>query len=350
MTAEQDFKDALEAQRTLLHAEVDQKFDNVSGAFDVYTGGPPPPAGPDPYVGGLPGDLLGTGGAHRYLAGSGDSLKWLSTAGRPDTLTSAKIQQFLGELKLGIIREWFPKFKTGKSGPQNTPADFTALANVPFNAGAACLGVLYQWQDLAYMQQVVSTVGSKCNMYEFGNEPYGTDYTTTGNWLTNVNSYVDKYALYVPQLKAINPNALFMGPSSPQDLATFDAMLDRMIVMGVTPDAVTYHAYGETSEIISQVDQARVICEQHFGTGMPFGLTEWNKAVPNSNDTVMHDFVLATLEALIGHCDFACHFDIASQTPTVSHDIFTTASEATVTKKGAYNGLRDFIVNYNLED
>lgn len=323
--------------------------------YPANAGTAPPTPPPDPIppipVGPMPGQFAWRNGANNFLFGANDTGKW------PDvnTTTSPAIKALLATLHLPIIREWFPKYRNGKSGTANTNTDYNNLVQVCVDCGAACLGVLYQWQDIAYLKQVVGLLGNRCNMYEFGNEPYGTDYPSTGSYQTNVSTYVTYWKNSVPQLKAINPNAKFMGPSSPGDLSTLDVMLAGMKAQGVTPDAVSYHYYGPTSSIISQVDQARVITNRYFGTAMPLWLTEWNIGgvypLPPQvgNDSQMHDYVVATLNALIGHVDAAMHFDIANQTtyPLPNLDMINHESEATVSAKGSYFGMLDSIAAYH---
>ena len=299
----------------------------------------------------MPGQFAWRNGANNYLFGANDTLKWPAV----NTTNSPNIQALLATLQLPIIREWFPKYRTGKSGALNSDADYEALIGVPVACGAACLGVLYQWQDINYLKHVVTLLGNRCNMYEFGNEPYGTDYPTTGNYQTNVSTYATYWKNSVPQLKAINPNAKFMGPSSPGDLSTLDVMLAGMKTQGVTPDAVSYHYYGPTSSIVSQVDQARVITNRYFGTAMPLWLTEWNISgvapLPSmaGDDVAMRAYVVATINSLIGHCDAAFLFDIASQDqyPTADLDMIQCNAEVNVRAKGSYNGMADSIAVYH---
>lgn len=320
-----------------------------------------PPAGtgnpdplPPPTAGAMPGQFVWRNGANNYLFGVNDKVKFNSSAGLPDTTNSPAVVALVDSLAPPIIRQWFPKYRNGKSGTQNTHHDFDVLAGVCENAGSQTLGVLYQWQDVTYMKDVVGFLGPRCVMYEFGNEPFGTDYPYPG-FPAFVQQYVAAWKSTVPQLKALNPAAKFMGPSSPGDVSTADAMAAEMVRQGVRPDVFTYHMYGSTSLILSRVDQVRAIVNNHFGPDMPLWLTEWNISgvypMPAmvGNDAQMHDYVAATLNALVGHVDGAMLFCLAgeNQYPQPDLDMIQCNAEANVRAKGSYNGLLDSIAAYH---
>ena len=75
----------------------------------------------------MPGQFAWRNGANNYLFGANDTLKWPTV----NTTNSPNIQALLATLQLPIIREWFPKYRTGKSGTLNSDADYEALIGVP---------------------------------------------------------------------------------------------------------------------------------------------------------------------------------------------------------------------------
>ena len=192
-------------------------------------------------------------------------------------------------------------------------------------------------------------------MYEFGDEPYGTDYPSTGNYQTNVSTYATYWKNSVPQLKAINPNAKFMGPSSPGDLGTLDVMLAGMKNQGVTPDAVSYHYVRVHLE---HRQPSRPGPRHHQPLLRHIHAVVVDRMEHQRCSTAPRDgrrrrphaaYVTATINSLIGHCDAAFLFDIASQDqyPTADLDMIQCNAEVNVRAKGSYNGMADSIAVYH---
>ena len=142
--------------------------------------------------------------------------------------------------------------------------------------GATCLGVLADYDNAAFNQQVVSYAGNRCNMYEFGNQPDGT-----------MADYITQWNAQIPQLRKINPNALFIGPvvANTNNVQQF---LTAVKASGVLPDAVSWHDYPcwqedatsclttASTSFTSEINTIRQEVINTLGESLPLGITEWN--------------------------------------------------------------------------
>ncbi|GCF07013.1 hypothetical protein KDI_05770 [Dictyobacter arantiisoli] len=183
--------------------------------------------------------------------------------------------------------------------------------------GARCLGILRPQDAL----QVVQMLGQRCNLYEWENEP--------DNGGPNVTAYSHTWNQHIPQLRAINSHAAFIGPVVAYgDISYIQRFLQLVKAAGNLPDAVSYHLYPCT-------DQSIETCPQHFedytqvaqqvkkavtqtvGYSLPLAVTEWNYSwkpgqTPH-NDAFMQNFTTSSLQALAkAGIALANQFDLAS--------------------------------------
>ena len=163
------------------------------------------------------------------------------------------------------------------------------------NSGMPCYFMLGSTNDLSWMEHVVSMLGSKCNIYEFGNEP-DTYHSVAGG---HISTDTSEWIADVPKLRALNPKAVFGGPavqyptssdgsqgSYPSDIAYF---LAKTAAAGVRADFISYHDYPcngytsqsacltHTTQAFAQ-DQSEVLAweQTYYGNTVPTGISEYN--------------------------------------------------------------------------
>jgi hypothetical protein len=126
-------------------------------------------------------------------------------------------------------------------------SDAQARVAVVEAAEAQCLGILQP----ADAEQVVQTLGSRCNLYEWMNEP--------DNGGPSAAQYAASWNQEIPKLRALNPPALFIGPvvASP-NTGYITQILSAVKASGTLPDLVSYHMYPCT-------DQSINTCPAHIG-------------------------------------------------------------------------------------
>jgi hypothetical protein len=185
------------------------------------------------------------------------------------------------------------------------------------STGAKCLGILRP-QDA---EQVVSTLGTRCNLYEFMNEP--------DNGILSVDAYSASWNQVIPRLRAINPQASFIGPvvASP-NTAYIQRFLSLTKSAGNLPDAVSFHMYPCTDIPIANCSahfadygnataKVRAVVNSVVGSDLPLGITEYNYSwkpgqTPN-NDPFMQQFTAGSIQAMAqAGISLANQFDIAN--------------------------------------
>ncbi len=167
--------------------------------------------------------------------------------------------------------------------------------------GATCMIMLGDpGSGLAWMKHVVEVAGSRCDIYEFGNEPDNRPNNTsiaqtTAEWIADV-----------PQLRALNPAAVFggsavtwsggydlSGGSYPSDVAY---ALAKTKAAGVRADFISYHDYPcmkatTEAQCVSMTphgfrwnyDQVTGWEQAYYGGTIPTGVSEYNFD-PGSNN------------------------------------------------------------------
>src|SRR6266849_3120190 len=165
-------------------------------------------------------------------------------------------------------------------GSANSYIDLTANACAAM--GTAMLVILNS-SNLAWDQQMVSYLGSRCLMYEFANEP-----DIGGiSW----QQYLQLWNQTIPAMRTINPQAVFIGPV----LGVYANVQGYLVpwlqgckTSGVLPDAISYHIYpctGTTNQttcaakapnIGNTVSQMNSVVSGVLGYTLPLCMTEWN--------------------------------------------------------------------------
>lgn len=166
------------------------------------------------------------------------------------------------------------------AGSTNAYIDLTA--NACQAMGCAMLVILIH-NNLAWNQSLVSYLGNRCLLYEFGNEP--DLYPITGT------QYLAFWNSQIPSLRSINPNAAFIGPVLGvfANLTSFcTPWLQGTLAAGTVADGFSYHVYPCTGDS-SQSDcatkstnyskcfgQVDALVKSILGHSLPQCMTEWN--------------------------------------------------------------------------
>src|ERR1700693_966742 len=269
----------------------------------------------------LPGETTWSSGAPSYIFGTNDGIDYAEPAF--SSLPSVQADVKAGGLTLDRIWAY-------DSDSDATIEQKVAAAK---NSGMQCMMMLGSVDNLAWMEHVVSMLGSSCNIYEFGNEPDNANNSTniaqeTGWWITDV-----------PKLRALNPNAVFGGPavqwaesadgtqgSYPSDIAYF---LATTAAAGVRADFISYHDYPCTNatsmanclsitpgDISYNYNQVLAWEQQYYGTTVPTGISEYNFDPGTNNlyawggdSTFMYQWTKTPLDAVVAsHMAFATQF------------------------------------------
>ncbi|HKW20100.1 MAG TPA: hypothetical protein VJO13_01900, partial [Ktedonobacterales bacterium] len=263
----------------------------------------------------LPGETLWNG-VPSFNFGANDGVNWDTKYNMDTGPDAAPIQSALKAAGMPIIRAWFF---------QNSLVDNHALSDAEqlqkwqavANSGAVCFANLPTGNSVAYNLHLVTLLKGKCELYEVMNEPD----------IEGVNStqYLAFWNSFVPQARAIDPNARFGGPAdynnqgnectytSSGSTCFLQKVMIGMRASGVLPDFVTYHWYPCWNNSASQclalagsfasaAQQVIGWVQQIFGKALPVICSEWN-ADPGS-PTFMNDrnwdaqFVTAALQSI----------------------------------------------------
>ncbi len=210
-----------------------------------------------------------------------------------------------------------------------TAADAQARVTAIEAAGAKCLGILSPTDA----EQVVQMLGDRCNMYEWMNEP--------DNGGPSASAYANLWNQHIPQLRSLNPKAIFIGPvvASP-NLAYIQQFLSMAKQAGNIPDAISFHMYPCTDKSISgcvskassyssAASQVRTTINSVLGYDLPLAITEWNYSwKPNQtpqNDPFIKTFTTNSINAMAqAGIVLATQFDIASDAGGSSLDMVDT--------------------------
>lgn len=261
----------------------------------------------------LPGSEIWNGGASSFLFGSNDAYEWSNN----NIETMPGIQQALKDAGLTLLRTFIPD--------NADDAILEQRIQTVENAGAACLAVLTNVNNVTFNKHVVSYFGARCNLYEFGNEP---DY-----FLVPFTQYMSQWNTTIPQLRKINPSAKFIGPGVINSNGFYNYMpqfLRGVKASGVLPDAISFHYYScwqmdeatclaSAATYKTATEQVRKLVTSILGKDLPIGITEWNYDPRNPPPSYggKAEFITKFTEAAIksmveGGVAFACQFDVAS--------------------------------------
>lgn len=279
----------------------------------------------------LPGQQIWSNGVSSFVFGTNDTYEW----SKKNLENQLAIQRALRDAGFTLIRSFFPDNAPDKVIEQR----IRTIENI----GAHCLGVITNTADVAFNKHLVSYLGKRCLMYEFGNEP---DY---GDGSISVETYLARWKAQIPQLRQINPQAVFIGPTS--FTFHFDGSNDftRSFLVGaksahVLPNAISFHLYpcsndlredclNKASEYKQAVSGMRELVKEVLGKELPVGVTEWNydpgnppPAYGDEKDFITK-FSTDALTAIIqGGASFACQFDAASYSGYGRLDMFDVSN------------------------
>jgi len=304
----------------------------------------------------LPGQQIWKNGASSFLFGTNNTQEWSDDNIETDPYHI--IQPSLKAAGLTLMRSFFFHHSLADNHRTSMAEIETRLKTIE-NSGMVCLGVLpgirtdpgnpgsdpISDTDFDFAKQVVTYAGNRCNLYEIGNEPdIGDDQLT-------IQQYLQKWNEFVPALRAINPNAKFIGPVTYNDQGNHCTYTNRQAycfmrkflqgvkASGVLPDAVSFHWYpcstndpkaclAQASSYATVTNEVKGWVHTNLSKDVPVGITEWNMD-PGSNNTLgdnsqfMHDFTFAALKQMISaHLDFANQFAAQDYSGYGSLDMF----------------------------
>jgi lysophospholipase L1-like esterase len=297
-----------------------------------------------PSISMLPGAAVWNQGVSSLLFGTNDTYEWSTK----NVENQPAIQASLRDAGFTLVRTFIPD--------QATDATIQARISTIQHIGAQCLAVLTNINDLSFNEHVVSFLGDRCQLYEFGNEP---DYTgiPAANYLTAWNSTV-------PLLRRINRSAKFIGPVTSNYLGVDNYLqdfLEGIKVSGVLPDAISFHYYpcynDSESSCLAKADmyqsaakEVRSLVKQILGKDLPVGISEWNYDPGNpppaygDDASFMTAFSTRAIASMIaGGVAFACQFDAASNSNYGVLDMFNVTNNQA---KPQYYALADLIKAY----
>lgn len=292
----------------------------------------------------LPGQKIWKQNVSSFLFGTNDTYEWSNN----NIQTQPAIQQSLRNGGFTLIRTFFPD--------KGSDADITKRVQTIEKSGAYCLGVITNISNVSFDEHLVSFLGSRCLLYEFGNE---------ADWNgVPVQTYLQQWNAVIPLLRKINPSAKFIGPVNSYALGDHNFMenfLEGVKASGVLPDAISFHwypCYQDTeADCLSNADTAdqavqsvRSLVQSILDEVLPIGITEWNFDSGNpppaygDNAQFMTKFTTIALQSMIqANVAFACQFDAASYAGYGHLDMFDVTTNA---PKPQYYGITNIIKKY----
>ncbi len=294
----------------------------------------------------LPGEKSLNSGVSSYVFGVNDTNLWNTTN---NIETNTKVQQLVKEAHFPLIRVWFFSPYSEYSALANDAETERRLKFVS-DMGAQCLGVLASTgpRAFAYNKHIVQLAGDRCNMYEFGNEP-------GEHGAPNMPAYLQSWNRLIPQLRKINPEAIFIGPVAgegpivtPHWIPDF---LKGVKASGVLPDAVSFHEYSNDPSLFgAEVIKTRQLIKSILGKNLPVGITEWNEYSGNNanwtSDPGFAHFVTAALNSMIAaQTDFANEFTLYNHGG--SGDSGLDMFDASGKPRPEYSAMKSMIAEYS---
>lgn len=234
--------------------------------------------------------------------------------------------------------------------------DLTASAAAA--CGADMLVILSSKGNATWNQHLVTYLGSRCKLYEFGNEP---DLGGV-SWQT----YLSRWNQEIPGLRSINSSAAFIGPT----LGVFSnyttylvPWLQGTVTSGVLPDAVSFHVYPCTGQSSSSTCSTKSTSFTNsytkinaavisaVGHALPLCLTEWNIDANNPPQSYTQDatyvdtWYQAAIDNLVSAGYAICNqFSFASGSANGQLDLVSTTSPYNV--RAGYNTMKTKIAQY----
>jgi len=292
----------------------------------------------------LPGQQIWKQGVSSYLFGTNDTYEWLEH----NIQTEPAIHEALRNAGFTLIRSFFPDNASDTVIEQR-------MSTIE-KSGARCLGVITNISNVTFDEHLVSYLGNRCQLYEFGNEPdyYGVPF----------DFYLQQWNNVIPLLRHINPHAKFIGPVTHNDRGDHDymsAFLEGVKASGVLPDAVSFHWYpcyqdekqfclDKASSFNQAVQRVRVLIQIILGKDLPLGISEWNFDSGNPPPAYGEEseFITRfTADALHSMAQagvaFACQFDAASFAGYGRLDMFDLQNDQ---PKPQYYAIKNLIQEY----
>lgn len=259
----------------------------------------------------LPGEQIWKNGVSSYVFGVNNTNLWNESN---NIETNTGVQQLVKQAHFPLIRTWFFSPYSEYSALAND-AETERRLKLVSDMGAQCLGVLQDTrpQTFNYYKHVVQLAGDRCNMYEFGNEP-------GENGAPDMPAYLQSWNTLIPQLRQINPDAIFIGPVAGEGPITtphwIPDFLNGVKASGVLPDAISFHEYSTNPSLFgAEVTQTKQIIKNILGKDLPVGITEWNEHCCNesnwTSDPGFSQYVTDSLNSMIAaRTDFANEFTL----------------------------------------
>jgi hypothetical protein len=170
-------------------------------------------------------------------------------------------------------------------------------------------------------------------MFEIGNEPdFGRGFSS--------GLYASTWAQFVNALRAVRPDAKYIGPVSCHGANGMLSFLKEIVANHYPiPDAISWHWYpcgsgwdscprSVVNEILSDAQTVRDDLQQTIGHQLPIGISEWSADPRDTNNMArtepqMSNFVTACLDAMVqAKLDFAAEFDAQSDAAHGGLDMF----------------------------
>ena len=292
----------------------------------------------------LPGQQIWKQGVSSYLFGTNDSYEWSTH----NIQTEPAIQEALRSAGFTLIRSFFP----------NNASDAVIEQRIRTieNSAAHCLGVITNIFNLSFDDHLVSYLGNRCQIYEFGNE-------SDINGIS-IQTYLQQWNTIIPLLRHSNPNARFIGPVTYNDQGNYGFMLGFLVgikTSGVLPDAISFHWYPCFEEAedsclakatsYGQVEQeVRELVKSILGHELPVGISEWNydPDIPppayGDDPNFITQFSTAALHSMAqAGVAFACQFDAADYGGYGRLDMFNVENNQ---PKPQYYAIKNVIQQY----
>lgn len=317
------------------------------------------PAGPHVVKGPLPGQQIWRNGVSSFLFGTNDTQSWATD----NVETNPAIQRALKDAHFTLMRTFFFD-KSLADHHATTDAEIEQRIRTVENSSMTCLGVIFDIMNVAFAEHIVRSLGPRCTLYEFGNEP---DYNGI-----SIDTYLRQWNTVIPLLRHINPKAKFIGPAASNDAGNqchydlagrhcfMQDFLTGVKASGILPDAISFHWYpcyndeeasclGKASSYQQVTAEVKGWVRGTLGKDIPVGITEWNYdpsiPPPDYGTDFTKQFTTIALHSMIqAKLDFANQFDSQNYGGYGGLDMFDIKNNDQ--PKAQYYAIRDVISEY----